>query len=385
MIEATVTKPPLKSKAMPATLEPAEEAVASAAPVALAEKASPVHRSYGDPIRVLGTIAVVIGHVCDMAVFNKETAGGDWWVCNYVDAATRWAVPVYIMLSGALLLAPERNEPPLVFYRKRLARLGIAIAFWSAFFIWFATSWTGWSTPEQAVRDLLLGKPYAHLHFIFRIMGLYLFTPMFRVFLKNADRRLVVLTVLVTLGLGSLNSLMDGLTGTELSAFLRFAPFVGYYFTGYLLRDRKLSKREVTGCWMLALACVAILAGGTGLLVQYFGLKGYPSPGMLLYDFLSPVRVAFGVASWLLLTHYFDEGWQATMLGRFVSQWLAPATMGIYLVHPFFRDVLHMKGYEATHPNVWLGIPMISLMVYVPSAIFAIVVMRIPVVKKIVV
>ena len=55
------------------------------------------------------------------------------------------------------------------------------------------------------------------------------------------------------------------------------------------MRDRKLTPRERTGCWLLAGSCVLIRAGGTGLLVQLFGLRGYPSPGLLLYDFLRPV------------------------------------------------------------------------------------------------
>src|SRR5690242_14254521 len=103
----------------------------SAQPQAKPSASKPNYMPYGDAARVLGTIAVVVGHVCDLAVFNPETKTADWWFCNLADAASRWAVPVYIMLSGSLLLDPARTEAPKDFYKKRLARLGIPILFWS--------------------------------------------------------------------------------------------------------------------------------------------------------------------------------------------------------------------------------------------------------------
>jgi surface polysaccharide O-acyltransferase-like enzyme len=301
-----------------------------------------------------------------------------------VDCACRWAVPVYIMLSGSLLLDPDRAEEPSQFYRKRLWRLGIPVVFWSAFFMWLSVEYTGWRTWDGAVTDLMFGKPYAHLHFIFRIMGLYAFTPMLRVFLKHASRRMVALTVVILLVLAAGNSLLDGWTGSEQSAFLRFAPFMGYYLAGYLMRDQILSARALRGCWLLAIACVLILAGGTGLLASIFGVKPYPSLGMLLYDFTSPVRVAFAIAAWLIVVNTFDQKWFESKFGRFVTKWLAPATLGIYLVHPAFREILHMNGFDATRPNVWLGVPLMAVLVYLPSVVFTLIVMRIPFVKRIV-
>src|SRR5205085_745813 len=113
----------------------------------------------------------------------------------------------------------------------------------------------------------------------------------------------------------------------EESAFIRFVPFIGYYFAGYLLRDKMLSRRSLLGCWCLAIACVFLLAGGTQLLVQTFGNgydKLYPSPSYLLYDFMSPVRIALGVSVWLIFVNTFDQKWQATKMSKFVSKWLAP-------------------------------------------------------------
>lgn len=358
----------------------------------------PRYLPYGDAARVLGTIAVVLGHVCDMVQYSNPTYN-DFWVTNFFNSASRWAVPVYIMLSGSLLLDPARAEAPEQFYRKRLARLGIPIVFWTVFFMAF-TVWLQslpypktMHTGTDIWHELLLGKPYAHLHFIFRIAGLYAFTPMFRLFLKHASKQLVTLAVMLCLGFSCLNSITDGFTNTEESAFIRFVPFIGYYLAGYLLRDKKLSRRSLIACWLLAVGCVFLLAGSTGLLVETFGRKLYPSPGYLLYDFVSPVRIALGVSVWLILVNTFNEEWQATKWSKFISHWMAPATLGIYLVHPLFRELLQVAGWNASLRNLFpdpsapwilLGIPLLTVMVYIPSILFTLIVMRIPVVQKIV-
>jgi surface polysaccharide O-acyltransferase-like enzyme len=354
---------------------------ATAAPLPSLRK--PAYMPYGDAARVLGTVAVVIGHVCDMMVYNASTGAGDWWVCLFFDSAARWAVPVYIMLSGALLLDPARTETPGEFYAKRLARLGIPVLVWSAFFMWFSVSYTHWNNSTQVWYDLLLGKPYAHLHFIFRILGLYAFTPMLRVFLAHAPRRMVMQTVLLLLALAAANSVAEIFLKTELSVFLRFVPFLGYFLLGYLLRDIRLTKRALIGCALLCGACVCALTGGTALLVQSFGFDD--SRSWLLYEFLSPVRVAFAVAAWLIVTNCFREDWLQSRPGRFVAKVLAPATLGIYLVHPLFREILYIetKDFTLFWTNSFVGIPLATLAVYIPSVLFTLVVMQIPYVRRI--
>src|SRR2546421_2312726 len=70
----------------------------------------PRRMHYGDAVRILGTIAVVMNHVCDMHL-GGDVLSAKWWVVNVWDSAMRWAVPAYIMLSGSLLLNPARAEP----------------------------------------------------------------------------------------------------------------------------------------------------------------------------------------------------------------------------------------------------------------------------------
>ena len=93
---------------------PAKNKIAYSAPTALkggktgtSSVLRPRYLPFGDAARVLGTIAVVVGHVCDIVQYGSPTLD-EFWITNFFNSASRWAVPVYIMLSGSLLLDPAR-------------------------------------------------------------------------------------------------------------------------------------------------------------------------------------------------------------------------------------------------------------------------------------
>ena len=349
-----------------------------------------------------------------MRLFSDKTLDQEWWIANAWDAASRWAVPIYIMLSGALLLDPSRKELPSTFYRKRLGRLGVPLVFWTAFFMWFGVQYTkavSYQTPDgvkvtgvtAAWYLLAMGKPYVHLHFIFRIAGLYLFTPMMRIWLANTPRKMQWVGVIAVLSLSGADSVMNALTRTEPSVFARFVPFIGYYLLGYMLRDTVVSKRGMIYCWVGFIVTYLILMLGTGWTVWRYHktgsqLIGPPSMEMLQYDFLSPTRIVMTICVWLIFVRLFRHPWPKSERGRKIFGWWASTTLGIYLIHPMFRDIFDCQRkwipftsydtfmfhpYKATYPNIWIGIPLTVFMVYFWSLVVIAILMKIPLIRRI--
>jgi len=382
-------------------------------PLPLAYLARPKRMAYGDAVRVIGTLAVVAGHVCDMPLFNASrinTPG--WWTCLTVDSICRFAVPVYIMLSGALLLDPAREEPASTFYRKRLTRIGIPLVFWSTVFMCFGIYYTRWIAGwSDAGYRLITGEPYAHLHFIYRIAGLYALTPAFRIFTKHASRSMLRNTVLILLGIWCADSVINAITQTKSSAFARFAPFVAWYLAGYWLREAYVDRRALRRCWIIMLLCMAALTLYTGLRCLAAGkVEAYPSIDFMLMDFLSPVRIPLSICAWIILINTFGrrDGQQPPIAEQSRLQrlfaWLAPTTLGLYLVHPLFREILyypdplrnilakylhlnfllHWHGVGATWPVVAVGIPLLTAIVYLASLGTVLLIQRTPYVRRIV-
>ena len=100
-------------------------------PVHATTTASPPRLAYIDQLRVVAALAVVMIHVSAMHWGDTPPASADWQAMNVYAAVSRWCVPVFVMLSGALLLAPGReNEPWADFYQRRLVRVLLPLAFW---------------------------------------------------------------------------------------------------------------------------------------------------------------------------------------------------------------------------------------------------------------
>jgi surface polysaccharide O-acyltransferase-like enzyme len=351
---------------------------------------------YGDAMRLLGVLAVVLVHVCDMIVFAENVPRSTWWAANIVDATGRWAVPVFVMLSGALLLDPSRNYTPSQFYRKRLARLGLAIAFWSVVFALVAvyyTKWQSadWSKPGNIWQSLLYGRPYVHLHFVFRLAGLYAITPMLRAYTAAASFRLRVMTVLILLGLAMANSVASAYLKTEPTAFTAMWPFLVFYLAGNVLREITVTRALAAWSAVGYALCVAGMALGTGWL--YPGGAGriqpYPSTDMMLYDFLNPLRVGMALCAWFVLAYLFSDRRSTEGLTAKVIRLLAPMTLGIYLVHPLLREILHIETERQkfwgvwTWPNVWLAIPMWFVAITIGSLVLTAILRLIPGLRRI--
>ena len=63
-----------------------------------------------DVVRVIACLAVILLHLSATIVMDRDLLGTvGWHIANVIDAATRWCVPVFVMLSGALLLDPQKH------------------------------------------------------------------------------------------------------------------------------------------------------------------------------------------------------------------------------------------------------------------------------------
>lgn len=334
---------------------------------------------YPDLMRVLAVIAVVLLHVAARGiVMHTPLETVSWWVCNGLEGITRWCVPLFVMLSGALLLG-RRGESLGTFYRKRFLRVGIPTLFWSAFYLVGAWAYGNQSiTVTKAAGLIALGTPYYHLHFMFIIMGLYLFTPMLRLYVQQADRRTRLLTVVLALSLASASAMFSVAYGARLTAASRFLPYVGYFLAGDYLRDVRLSRRGLAVAWGVAALSVATTVFGTAALIARIGMDG----GTALYSFLSPTNVALSLAVFLIIRTLADGKAPTGRTGWVVSRWLAPATLGVYLAHPAFQKVFEKVGgvlwREHPLPGLLLGFILVTAASFLATAVL----LRIPVIRR---
>lgn len=139
---------------------------------------------------MLACLAVVAIHVSGEAYarFNPIPSW-EWWPANFMNGSSRAAVPVFAMISGALMIA--RDSDPVAFYRKKFVRFLPVILSWTIFYAAFDVVAMKLSIMEVARQFVAYGPVYQHLWYLSMYFILLLLIPYLAKlrFSKPCDRR----------------------------------------------------------------------------------------------------------------------------------------------------------------------------------------------------
>ena len=314
----------------------------------------PLYLPYNNAMRTLAVTAVIFVHV--QAVISKTVGKEEvaWWIAQSISAATRWCVPVFLMLSGALLLDTNRNESAKYFYLKRLDRIAIPLVFWSIFyFIWRSQVLGEQITPRIVLSGLLQGSPMFHLWFIFAISWIYLFTPTIRVWIRHSNGTEQLTAALLCLGASSIavvSWVVSGKMGWRIPSnsvmSVEWVFYLGYFLLGYRLRHVRLSLPQSIVVGVIWFVTVAISAIGYGLCVRY----NQPLRGEgMFHCMVSPLVAVISICIFLLIATIF--GRESPSFLKWLNQpVLGQASFGVYLTHVAVMQALLVLGW-----NQWVG------------------------------
>ena len=292
-------------------------------------------------MRVTACLAVILLHLAATIVMEPALLGTlDWHLSNAIDAATRWCVPLFVMLSGALLLDPQKHVSPGTFWTKRMGRLLPALLAWPAiYFAWRAFYWHQPISLGAMAHDMVLARPYVHLYFLFLIAGLYLVTPFLARALSTLNLPQLRQLIIIITGLAVGANLFDFLAS---SAFTLFVPYLAYYLAGWYC-TRRLHDRP--GTFALAFSLAAGLTTGlTALQVSNLGLDDRWS--FYFYEDFGPTVIVMTVSLFLLILRG-----TIPLKIEALAHTLAPLTLGVYLAHPIVVELLRY-GYFLAMPGL---------------------------------
>ncbi len=334
--------------------------------------------------RVVAILAVIAVHV-DSPLVLRTSHPSSWWFGNLAESASRWCVPVFIMISGALLLTTARTADAGPFYRRRFARLGPAMVVWTIAYLIFGNVTNGIPrTLEEAIRSVLAGRPYYHLYYLFIIAGLYVVAPGLRLAVERLDRRGLAGAAAVAFGLAIGDQLIltfFGIGGPN--AVTRWLPFVGFFLAGALLRDLPGSPSRVRIAAAIAVAGILATALGTALLVGPLGFG--LGRGRYLYEYPSITTVPVSLAVFALLVWVGPPVFgRLSGTARSLIASAAVASFGIYLIHPMVLAGLSNLGLYASATFVPVAVVATIAVTFVISWFLVEVIRRIPGVRVIV-
>ena len=255
-------------------------------------------------LRVAATFAVVFLHVSAQVVMRvRDTSSMHWWIGNIADASVRWCIPVFVLLSGFLLLDPSKNEGVWLFYKKRASRIIIPLIFWTVFYVLFQIGISRQFNLTTTLMNILIGAPYVHLWYLYMILGLWLFTPFLRTYIRNSSNRERCFLVIILLLFASIvTTIRYLLFGSTVTIFTIFIPYIGYYICGYQLgtmRNVNFSGRCLLGVFII---CAFIGAMGMGIAAN----KNSLLRGLFFYDYFAPSVIGMSISIFLFVRSRFE-------------------------------------------------------------------------------
>ena len=190
-----------------------------------------------DILRIAAAAAVICLHVAAGVVLNPGDTLPEWWAGAIADAASRWAVPVFVMISGALLLGDRRRATAAEFYSRRAARLVPPLIFWSVVYLLYRRL-DNHTDPAQLFGDIVKGSPSYHLWFLYMLVGLYAITPFLKILVDNNSRTTITVTALAIFAVAAVDlmAIAAAFKGNlpHHTLFVLWLPFTAYFLAGHI-------------------------------------------------------------------------------------------------------------------------------------------------------
>ncbi len=338
---------------------------------------------YIHALRVGACFAVIVLHISLGIVLSVEPYTRHWWLGHWICLACTWAVPVFVMISGALLLDDTRNESDITFYRNRLYKIGIPLVFWTSVYFWCRDIMDGEHVTVVYVFKMLLeaSSPY-HTYFLFMIVWLYLLTPPLRRFVRRAtpgQRWVLIAVILLLASAYSFTNVVFWQNKRCLFTF--YIPYLGYYLAGYELRrtdPQKVSLRVLMG---LVVLCAVYILVQTPWYIEYQGILH----GMGVMGFFSPPVMILSLG--VFWAAHIMGCRQAGQTGRWTGLMtrISPATFGIYLCHLAILIGMGKAFADQAGGEHFLGSVVVgSILLFLVSWGLVVVLLKIPYLRRIV-
>lgn len=210
-----------------------------------------------DLCRTFAIFGVIVIHACGASLYQYgKIPQYDWLSSNLLDSFVRCSVPLFVMLSGALLLRKNKPPPTPIEIVQRIKKIIIPLLIWNIAYLNYVSYFSG-----QPINwaSMLWQAPMYHLWFAYMIIGIYTLLPalqaIFEVIRNRTDLKIYfsVLWISVTcIPVYKSIPLFDLLQQTTLLGY------GGYFLIGGIINSNNANKTS-TAIWILIyLASVAV-------------------------------------------------------------------------------------------------------------------------------
>ncbi len=210
------------------------------------------------------------------------------------------------------------------------------------------------------------------------LIGLYLLTPVYREFVKNAEekqiRYLLCLFFIFGIVLPFFKKILlhfDSRLNVryEISELINYS---GYFFAGYYFSKWSIKKNIRIVFYIFGILSFVFTIIGN----SYISIKN-GAPNEYLYGNLLPTTMFEAFAIFLAIKSICEKEFSEKKV-KILSE-VSKSTFGIYLIHDFIKSVVFKVGITSDFINPLLAVPISSIMIFMISLLIIYFARKIPV------
>lgn len=232
-----------------------------------------------------------------------------------------WAVPCFGMISGMLLLNPEKEISLKKIYGKYLVRIAIVLLLFGTAFSWIEVVFNEHTVSlkqiPEAVLMVLKHQTWEHLWYLYALLTVYLLLPVWRYIVKKCNNIALVGII------AALYILSFVLNSREISLHLFF--MMGDLFRRQFIKLDK--KRSIIAFCISSVLILIIVYIHEVVKVDLNRLLGYTS--------VFVAAQAYSLFSLLYSLNYDELNERLRKMMLRISKY----SFGIYIVHMFFVNI----------------------------------------------
>lgn len=308
-----------------------------------------------------------------------------WWAVNAYESISRASVPIFFMITGALLLPRTHTVRSTI---RRAWRMATALLAWSIIFLVYNKyKATGMLLPDLSelkhwLVAIVRWPVVAHFWYLYTLIAAYFFIPVIAGFFRTTALNLQCMVLMMWFFAASVVPFTERyLNAANLYLDMRFFYiYPAYMLAGALLYHHvRMTSTRALICLGLYLACCA----GTAFFTWYYS-KGAAVNTELYYEYYAPLVVVAALCVFCAMRQMGN--WLARQCPRAerAMVFLANLTFGIYLMHPMIIWELQNHGFGWNFVNPWLAIPLLMVVVFMICGALTFAIQKTPLLRAII-
>lgn len=295
-----------------------------------------------DIMRIIATLSVVMIHITASFVFLYDFPSIEFVMSTILDSISHMAVPLFLMISGALLLDEQKELNAKMFWMTNLKKIVLLLFFWSiSYAVLYQVFFRFLKKEPLSIVDFFKACVLGHYHlwFLYMLIGIYLIIPFLRMFVKIKYQYLALSFIVIALLTQFIQPLLSEMClywgGLEtLKNFLLslrlefFGSYTTYCVMGWYISHVGIKSRLVRyAIYFSGLCCVMIIIAYILVTKRYE--SAYEGTGILIF--------VYTTATFLLIDNLkfnFTERVEKKLI--FASK----LTFGVYIIHPILLTVI---------------------------------------------